>query len=174
MIWQNEGHRVRACEVGSVGVGVLAGGRWTFQIFCQWIQRYLHRWGKNFQCGNSPVFIFFFFFLMKNRGSFYLPERKGQSLLPSLTNKHKICPLYPCAYKHNLHSCCFCLEMDSSSQVQIRVSSSYSFSSTHFCFPMQLESPLVYVTSELWGALIAAAGPATSASEPFFPILPAS
>lgn len=42
------------------------------------------------------------------------------------------------------------------------------FALVHFCFLIQLESQLVYATSEPWWALIAAAGPAASASEPFF------
>lgn len=88
---------------------------------------------RTVQCGNFPVFLFFF--KVQDRLSFYFLERKGQSLLPSLAScKHKICPVYPCAHKHHLHSGCACLEMDSSSQVQILVSSSYSFCSTALLF----------------------------------------
>lgn len=83
MIWKMRGHRVSACEVGSVGVDVLTRSRWTFKICCHWIQKYLHRWSKNRPVWQLSCILFF---LIQNKLSFLFLERKGQSLLPSLAS----------------------------------------------------------------------------------------
>lgn len=129
------GHRVRACEVGSVGVGVLVGSRWTFQICCQWIQRYLHRWSKN-----SPVWKFscFPFFLNTEQAILLLSGKKRRAELIAFPDQLQAKKSVPSTLVHinTTFPHTGCLEMASSSQVQILVSSSYSFCSTALLFPL--------------------------------------
>lgn len=142
------GHRVRACEIGSLGLGGSVEYRQIFQICCQWIQRYLHRWSRN-----SPVCKFSCFpFIFKCRTGYPLTFQKEKGRAYSLPLPAASTIFVPSTLVRinttftHAGSIWRWTPPDSFKSLSLH---HIPFALLHFCFPVQLESPLVYLTSEL-------------------------